>query len=81
VQVRDAYGDDVHVAGIPVTVSLLGASAGTGLTGTITVETDSDGVAVFTDLQVDHAETFVQLLATAPDLAQATSYPFAATEN
>jgi hypothetical protein len=81
VQVRDAYGNDVAVAGIPVTVSLQDASAGTDLTGTLTVTTGADGAAVFTDLQVDDADPFLYLLATAPELSQAASAPFASTPN
>lgn len=81
VQVRDTYGNDVPVAGIPVTVSLQDAAAGTDLTGTLTVTTGADGAAVFSELQVDEVDPFLHLLATTSGLSQASGAPFATTQN
>ncbi len=57
VQLRDAFGNALHLAGQSVTVSLVDATTGApvaagALHGTLTVHTDASGRATFRDLRV-----------------------------
>jgi len=72
VQVRDSAGANIPVSGVPITISL--ATGTGGLSGTLVQFTDPTGLAVFTDLRLDHpgAKT---LRANSPE-AQAVSNSF-----
>jgi hypothetical protein len=54
VQVRDAFGNAVAAANIPITTKLTVAS-GRSLGGTLTANTNADGVAEFTNLKISGA--------------------------
>jgi adhesin/invasin len=76
VQLQDAAGHPVAVAGVPVVISL---SSGTGtLSGTQVRLTDPNGTATFNDLSINQAGT-KQLAATAPGQISAASAPFSIT--
>ncbi len=72
VQVTDSSGNPVHVAGLPVVASLGAGAVGT-LAGTLTVPTDSAGVAHFADLVLSGAAGARTLRFSAPSLAPVTS--------
>jgi PKD repeat protein len=70
IQVRDARGNDVSAAGIPVSVAVEG---GGELGGTIQVNTDAAGRATFTNLSISGSPGPRTLVFTAPGYASVTS--------
>src|SRR2546426_776837 len=78
VAVQDASGNTVTNATHTVTVAL-GANPGAGtLSGTLTVAA-TQGIATFSNLRIDRPGSGYALAASAPELAGATSAPFAVT--
>jgi hypothetical protein len=71
VQVRDANGNAVAQANLPVTVSLVGAGATLG--GSLTINTTATGAAVFTNLVLTGAVGPYTLRFTSPGLTETTS--------
>ena len=71
IQLRDRSGRDVARAGFAVTAAI--ASGGGVLGGTLTVETNGSGQAVFTDLTISGTLGARTLQFTATDLTPATS--------
>ena len=71
IQLRDRSGRDVARAGFAVTAAI--ASGGGALGGTLTVETNGSGQAVFTDLTISGTVGARTLQFTATDLTPATS--------
>ena len=76
VRLVDSSGATVPVTGIPVTLEL---SANPGVLSGALVQLTDSGLATFDDLSVSVAADGYALLATAPDLADATSAPFDVT--
>ena len=76
VSVRAVNAAGTVVAGVPVTLQLVGAGA---LSGVLTRTTGPNGVAVFTGLSINTQATPLQLLATASGFASATSSTFNGT--
>jgi uncharacterized protein YjdB len=77
VQLKDAQGGNLAVAGVPVTITL--GPSGT-IIGTLTRSTDANGVATFDDLMMDsRAGTGFTLTATATGYTTAVSDAFAIT--
>jgi len=74
VQVRDAAGHDLPVAGVNVTAALQGNHG--QLTGTTTVPTDGNGRAQFNDLRVTGSAGSYKLLFAADGYPSATSDKF-----
>jgi hypothetical protein len=72
VQVRDANGNAAAQANLPVAVALVGAGA--TLSGTLTINTNASGAAVFTNLVLTGAAGPYTLRFTAPGLTE-TSAP------
>ncbi|MBS1918134.1 MAG: T9SS type A sorting domain-containing protein [Bacteroidetes bacterium] len=70
IQVRDGLGQVINQSGIPVTASVATGAAVTA--GTVTVNTDANGVATFSNLQIVGAGT-VTLLFTSASLNQVVS--------
>ena len=66
IQVAEADGTPVDLAGIPVTLS---AGGGRSLAGTTTANTDGQGVAHFDEVSLSGPVGNVQITATAPELA------------
>lgn len=58
IQLRDASGNPVSQSGVPVTAALASGPGNANLNGTTTVNTNSSGVATFTNLQIDRQGTF-----------------------
>ena len=71
VQLRDATGNDVGQAGVPVTVAV--ASGPGTLGGTTTRTTDGSGRATFTDLVINGATGAHTLIFAAPGFTSVTS--------
>ncbi len=77
VSVRAVDTTGAVVSGIPVTLSLIGPGA---LSGVLTRQTGAPGVSVFTGLSISTLSTGLTLQATAPGFAGgATSIPFSTT--
>ena len=73
VRLRDFWGRDVHDPGVSITLRI---SSGSGtLSGTVTRQTDNDGLATFDDLSIDLAGS-KKLTASSPGLSSATSKSF-----
>ena len=71
---HDAFGNDVAVAGVPVTAALIVAGEGRTLGGTLTVNTDAAGLARFTDLSIAGTPGTTRLVFAAGDsIATVTS--------
>ena len=79
VQIRDNAGNDVAVPGVDITVVLKSAGAAR-LEGTLTVSSDANGRATFSDLKVTGATGGRQLLFTADGYTSATSTRFDVTK-
>ena len=76
VQLLDSVGNPSPTAGVPVTVQANAVLAQKGLfSGNATVNTDSTGLATFSDLSIARAGTY-QLLASSSGVTSATSNPF-----
>ncbi len=75
VTVRDAGGATVTSSSAPVTLSLVGGSAGAVLGGTF-VRAAVNGVATFDDITVDRAGASYTLQASSPGLAPGSSASF-----
>ena len=73
VQVRDAAGNPVAQAGVAVTATLVGTGA--TLSGTLTVNSNTSGTAVFTNLVLTGSPGSYALGFTAPGLTETTSTP------
>ena len=73
--IQDASGDVVTTATNAVTIALGANPAGGTLSGTSTV-TAVNGIATFTDLSIERAESGYTLVATSGSLTNATSPPF-----
>ncbi|MEP7325463.1 MAG: Ig-like domain repeat protein [Gemmatimonadota bacterium] len=71
VQLEDGAGNPVSQSSVPVTASI--ATGGGSLTGTVTVNTNANGIAVFTDLAISGAAGGRTLDFTSPGLTKATS--------
>ena len=74
VQVRDAAGHDLSVAGVNITAGLQGSRG--QLAGTTTVASDGNGRAQFTDLRVTGATGSYRLIFAADGYRSATSDKF-----
>jgi hypothetical protein len=75
VQIKDNAGHDVAVPGVDITVVLKSAGSAR-LEGTLTVTSDANGRATFSDLKVTGATGGRQLLFTADGYTSATSTKF-----
>ena len=75
VQIRDNAGNDVAAPGVDITVNLRSAGSAR-LEGTLTVPSDGNGRATFSDLKVTGAPGGRQLLFTADGYNSATSTRF-----
>jgi adhesin/invasin len=76
VQLEDSFGNAVHTAGVAVTLqSNMLARRNRSLGGTLTENTDANGLATFADLSISQTGTY-QLTASAANVASATSNPF-----
>lgn len=78
VTVRDATGATVSTSNAPVTLDLVGGSAGAVLGGTV-VRAAVNGVATFDDVTVNRAGASYALRASSPGLATGTSASFDVT--
>lgn len=76
VRLYDRYGNPARVSGVPISIGLPWGPQGANLTGTLTLVTNADGVAVFPDLQVSGPGNGLQLSATAPDMSAVRSGVF-----
>jgi alpha-tubulin suppressor-like RCC1 family protein/dipeptidyl aminopeptidase/acylaminoacyl peptidase len=76
VAIQDSLGNTVAGATDAVTIAIAANFAGATLTGTTTVQA-VNGIATFSDLQLDRRGIGYTLAATAPGLGGATSAPFA----
>ena len=74
VELADRYGNLVRQAGVIVSAAIDNFSVDR-LSGTISLRTDSRGVAAFTDLTITGPAGQVQLVFSAPSLSAATSSP------
>ncbi|HEU5219185.1 MAG TPA: carboxypeptidase regulatory-like domain-containing protein [Gemmatimonadales bacterium] len=73
IQLRDAVGNAVPLAGIPVTAAINAGGIGTGtLGGTLTMPTDATGAAIFTNLKITGRGTY-SLKFTSPNLTPVVS--------
>ena len=79
VTVEDASGAAVPVAGRQITVAIGTNPGGATLSGTLTANTDANGVATFGSLSLDRVATGYTLVATSTSLTSATSGFFAVT--
>ncbi|MES2179970.1 MAG: Ig-like domain-containing protein [Gemmatimonadota bacterium] len=77
VQVKDNGGALVTTAGVPVTVSL--ATTGQTLSGTVTVNTNASGIAVFTDLSILGTVGINQMVFASSGYTSVTSASFTVT--
>jgi hypothetical protein len=77
VDVTDATGTPVTVAGLTVSIALGTDPTGSDpLSGTRTVATGADGVATFEDLRISRSAEGYTLVASAPGYTSVTSTPF-----
>src|SRR5262249_18346923 len=75
-QLEDSAGNAVHTPGVPVAVQSNAVVRRLRvLSGTLTENTDANGLATFADLSIPQAGTY-DLTATAAGVASATSNPF-----
>lgn len=58
IQLRDASGNPVSQSGVPVTAALASGPGNGQLKGTTTVNTNSSGLATFTNLRIDRQGTY-----------------------
>ncbi len=79
VQLQDASGNAVHMAGVPVAIQA-NAVVQKQLAGSTSQITDANGLATFADLSISQAGSYT-LQATSGGLASATSNPFKITAN
>jgi hypothetical protein len=77
INLRDAGNNSVLLAGVPVTAAI--ATGGGTLGGTLTVATNSNGVAAFPNLSITGADGARTLTFSAPNLTSATSNPINVT--
>jgi alpha-tubulin suppressor-like RCC1 family protein/uncharacterized protein YjdB len=77
VEIRDSNGHRARNGQLPVTVSVVGGAGPGGMVG-VNVLTTTDGIATFQNLGVTKAGS-IQLVATAPGIAQATTAAFPVT--
>ena len=78
VALQSADGAAFPASGVPVTLAIYN-SGGSTLSGTLTVDTDDNGVATFDDLSMNVVGTNYSLIATSPGLESAISSQFAIT--
>jgi hypothetical protein len=69
IQLRDASGAAVLLAGVPITAIIVETNGGPAtLAGTVTMNTASDGVATFTNLAITSSAPLVRLRFSSPGL-------------